>query len=76
MSLTEELSEEFGITAARERDRRGSVARAATRIAQQDPRYTRILVERSAAGYVLRAERPIAADVLPLPLPAPPSAGW
>ena len=75
VSLTEELYEEFGITAARERDRRGSVARAATRIAQQDPRYTRLLVERSAAGYVLRAERPIAADVLPLPLPAPPPTG-
>ena len=75
VALTEELYEEFGITAARERDRRGSVARAAARIAQQDPRYTRLLVERSGAGYVLRAERPIAADVLPLPLPAPPSIG-
>jgi Replication initiator protein A len=71
VALTGELYEEFGITAARERDRRGSVARAAARIAQQDSRYTRLLVEHSGAGYVLRAERPIAAEILPLPLPAP-----
>jgi hypothetical protein len=70
--LTEELYEEFGITAARERDRRGSVARAAARIADQDPRYSRLVVERSGGGFVLRAERPIAAAVLPLPLPPGP----
>jgi hypothetical protein len=71
VELTDKLYEEFGITAARERDRRGSVARAAARIAEQDPRYTKLLVERSGVGggYFLRAERPIAADVLLLPLP-------
>jgi Replication initiator protein A len=65
--LTEELYEEFGITAARERDRRASIARAAARIAEQDPRYTRLLVERVGGGYVLRAERPVGGDVIPLP---------
>jgi hypothetical protein len=75
VSLTEELYEEFGITAARKRDRRGSVARAAARIAEQDPRYTRLLVERSGPRYVLRAERPIVADVLPLPLPPAQGSG-
>ena len=67
VALTDELYEEFGITAARERDRRGSVARAAERIAQQDPRYSRLVVERAGAGYVLRAERPCGGDVLMLP---------
>ncbi|MGO9754645.1 MAG: replication initiator protein A [Solirubrobacteraceae bacterium] len=67
VKLTEELYEEFGITAARERDRRASIARAATRIAEQDPRYTRLLVERGGDGYVLRVERPSGGDVIPLP---------
>jgi hypothetical protein len=70
--LTDEFYEEFGITAARERDRRGSVARAAERIAQQDLRYSKLVVERAGAGYVMRAERPCGGDVLMLPgtLPA------
>jgi hypothetical protein len=68
VGLSDQLYEEFGITAARERDRRASIARAAARIAAQDPRYTRLVVEASAAGgYVLRAERPVGADVLTLP---------
>jgi len=67
VELTDELYEEFGISAARERDRRGSVVRAAARIAEQDPRYTRLLVERAGGAYVLRAERPLGADVLLLP---------
>jgi len=36
VALTAELYEEFGITAARERDRRGSLSRAAKRIADLD----------------------------------------
>ena len=69
--LTAQLYEEFGITAARERDRRASLARAAQRIADLDHcRYSLVTVERAAHGYHLRAERPIGADVLPLPLPA------
>jgi hypothetical protein len=67
VQLTEELYEEFGITAARERDRRASITRAAARIAEQDPRYTRLVVGRTSGGYVLRADRPIGGDVLLLP---------
>jgi len=67
VQLTDELYEELGITAARERQRRQSLSRAAERIAEQDTRYTRLLVERSVDGYVLRAERPTGADVLLLP---------
>lgn len=67
VELTKDLYEEFGITAARERDRRGSVARAAARIAELDPRYTRLLVERVGGGYVLRAERPVGGDLLRFP---------
>ena len=65
--LTDELYEEFGITAARERDRRASIARAAARIAEQDPRYTRLTVERIAGSYVLRVERPAGGDLVLLP---------
>lgn len=49
--LTAQLYEEFGITAARERDRRASLARAAQRIAQlDDSRYTFLTVERGPDG--------------------------
>jgi len=65
--LTDELYEEFGITAARERDRRASIARAAARIGEQDPRYTRLTVERIAGSYVLRVERPAGGDLVLLP---------
>lgn len=67
VQLTDEVYEELGITAARERQRRQSLSRAAERIAEQDARYTRLLVDRAADRYLLRAERPIAADVLLLP---------
>lgn len=67
VELTEGLYEEFGITANRERDRRASIARAARRIAEQDPRYSRLSVERVAAAYVLRAERPTGGNLLVLP---------
>ena len=50
VQLTEELYEEFGITAARERDRRASITRAAARIAEQDPRYTRLVVDRTSTA--------------------------
>jgi hypothetical protein len=73
VALTDELYEEFGITASRERDRRSSVARAAERIAHQDPRYSKLVVERAGDGYyVLRAERPCGGDVLMLPGTLPP----
>jgi hypothetical protein len=69
--LTNGLYEEFGIAAARERDRRGSLARAAKRVADLDNSpYSMVAVERIADGYQLRAERPRAATVLPLPLRA------
>ena len=69
--LTDRLYEEFGVAASRERDRRASLARAAQRIAQlDDSRYSRLVVERAPDGFQLRAERPIGAVVLPLPLPA------
>lgn len=69
--LTPQLYEEFGIAAARERDRRASLTRAAQRIAElDDSRYSLLRVERTTDGYHLRAERPIGAAVLPLPLPA------
>lgn len=67
VKLTDQLYEEFGITAARERDRRASMARAAARIAKADSRYGRLLVEHAAGGYVLRAERPVGGDLLLLP---------
>lgn len=67
VELTDELYEELGVTAARERQRRLSVARAADRIAEQDQRYTRLAVESAGGPYVLRAERPIGGDVLLLP---------
>jgi hypothetical protein len=60
--------EELGISAARERDRRGSVTRAASRIAEHDPRYNRLDVVKIKNGkYVLRADRPTGGAVLPLP---------
>lgn len=69
VALGDQLYEEFGITAARERDRRASLARAATRVADlDDSRYSLVQVERIAGGYQLRAERPRGAMVLPLPL--------
>lgn len=69
--LTEELYEEFGITAARERDRRASLTRAARRVAElDDSRYSMVAVERIVDGYQLRAERARGASVLPLPLGA------
>lgn len=67
VELTDEFYEELGVTAARERQRRQSVARAADRIAEQDQRYTRLAVEPAGGPYVLRAERPIGGDVLLLP---------
>ncbi|HTR72772.1 MAG TPA: hypothetical protein VMG80_04175, partial [Solirubrobacteraceae bacterium] len=67
VQLTDQLYEEFGITAARERDRRASIARAAARIGEQDPRYTRLTVERIAGSYVLRVERPAGGDLVLLP---------
>jgi hypothetical protein len=68
LELSNELYEEFGITAARERDRRASIARAAKRILETDARYSRLEIERSADGaYVLCAERPHSAEVLPIP---------
>jgi hypothetical protein len=69
VKLTDEFYEQLGVTAARERQRRQSVARAAARIAEQDPRYTRLLVERIAGSYELRAERPRGARILLLPTP-------
>jgi hypothetical protein len=69
--LTDELYEEFGIAAARERDRRASLTRAAKRVAAlDDSRYSLVQVERIAGDYQLRAERPRGATVLPLPLGA------
>lgn len=69
VALNDELFEEFGINAARERDRRASLTRAAKRVAQlDDSRYSLVQVERAAGGYQLRAERPRGAVVLPLPL--------
>jgi hypothetical protein len=68
MELTDELYEELGVTATRERQRRQSVARAADRIAAQDGRYTRLAVERAGGTYVLRAERPVGGNVLLLPV--------
>jgi len=65
--LTEELYEEFGIAAARERDRRSSVVRAARRIAEHDRRYSRVGVERMGREWVLRVERPVGGEVLRLP---------
>ena len=67
VQLTDELYEEFGISAARERDRRASITRAAARIAEQDPRYMRLTVERIAGNYVLRVERPAGGDLVLLP---------
>ncbi|MGA2471590.1 MAG: replication initiator protein A [Solirubrobacteraceae bacterium] len=67
VELTEQLYEEFGITAARERDRRASIARAAARIASVERRYTRLSVEYTSGRHVLRAERPVGADILLLP---------
>lgn len=67
VELTDGLYEEFGITAARKRDRRGSVARAATRIATKDSRYSRLWVDRAGGRYFLRADRPISGSVLVLP---------
>ncbi len=46
-----------------------SIGRAAARILEKDARYTRLLVDQLAGAYVLRAERPIGADVLLLPPP-------
>jgi hypothetical protein len=69
--LTDELYEEFGIAAARERDRRASLTRAAKRVAAlDDSRYSLVQVERIASAYQLRAERPRGATVLSLPLGA------
>ncbi|MBV9804115.1 MAG: replication initiator protein A [Solirubrobacterales bacterium] len=67
ITLTDELYEEFGITAARERDRRASLIRAAERIAEKDPRYSRLAVHRTRAGYELRVDRPSLGGVLMLP---------
>jgi hypothetical protein len=67
IALSDSLYEELGVTAARERQKRASVERAAQRIAERDPRYSRLSVEAVDGGYVLRAERPIGAQVLPLP---------
>ncbi len=68
VDLSDRFYEELGITAARERDRRASIARAAERIAQHDPRYARLCVTPcNEGGYLLRAERPIGATVLPMP---------
>ena len=67
IALSDRLYEEFGITAARERDRRASLARAAERIAEKDPRYSRLTVNHTAAGYVLRVDRPISGSVVMLP---------
>lgn len=70
VELTGQLYEELGIRAGRERDRRGSVVRAAERISEHDPRYVGLSVEKLAAGsgYKLRADRSIGVDVLPTPL--------
>src|SRR4051794_880580 len=69
VALTDDLYEEFGVTAARERDRRASLARAAKRVADlDDSRYSLVEVERIASAYQLRAERPRGATVLSLPL--------
>ena len=67
IALTDELYEEFGVTAARDRDRRASLTRAAARIEERDSRYSRLGVHRTGAGYELRAERPIVGSVLMLP---------
>jgi hypothetical protein len=69
VELTDELYEEFGITAARERDRRASISRAAARIVEKDPRYSRLFVDRMAGVHVLRAERPVGGNLLVLPAP-------
>lgn len=69
VQLSDELYEEFGITAARERDRRASIARAASKIAEKDGRYQRMVVERAGGVYVLRVERARKGNVLQLPGP-------
>jgi hypothetical protein len=69
VQLTDELDGEFGITAARERDRRASIARAASKIAETDPRYSRMVLERIGGVYVLRVDRPRKGNVLQLPGP-------
>jgi hypothetical protein len=71
VQLTDELYEEFGITAARECDRRASIARMASKIAEKDPRYSRMVVERVGGAYVLRVDRPREGNVLQLPGPRP-----
>lgn len=72
VTLSDDFYDELGITAAREREKRASVARAAARIVEHDPRYSRLEVEALDGAYVLRAERPIGAEVLPLPSPSDP----
>ena len=67
VALSDSVYEELGVTAARDRQRRASLERAACRIMDGDPRYSRLAVEAVGGDYVLRAERPIGAEVLPLP---------
>lgn len=67
VELSDQLYDELGITASRERQRRATVARAAERIAEHEPRYSRIGVEHNGAVYVLRVERPVGAEVFRLP---------
>ena len=66
--LTDELYEEFGVSAARERARRASLTRAAERIAERDARYKQLVVERiGPSRFVLHVDRPIVGSVLVLP---------
>lgn len=66
VELEDDLYDELGITATRERQRRASVARALARIAKYDTRYSMLCVEQIDGIHTLRAERPIGADVVQL----------
>jgi hypothetical protein len=63
-----ELTDELGVTATRDRQRRQSIARAADRIAAQDGRYNPPGRGTRRRRIVLRAERPVGGDVLLRPV--------
>jgi hypothetical protein len=61
--LNNDFYETMGITATRERDRRASVGRAAERIAQNDPRYTKLTIDPTGPGHALRVDRRVGETV-------------
>ena len=63
--VDDHLFEQFGITAKRERERRGSLAKAAQRVDARDPRYRRVALERAGGKWVLRADRSQGGQVIP-----------